>query len=401
MYNSNMKKAVLTLLVLTVLIAITAAVVFYGRGYRIDFNGGKPDLSTTGLLVATSSPDGAQVFIDENLTTATDDTINLAPGEYTVKIFKEGYFPWQKKITIEKGVVSKAYALLLPTAPKLESITNLGVENPVIDPTRTKIAYTVSDQTPQKNGIYILDMTSRPLLTLQGSSSQIVDNSLGQFSQAQLSWAPDGSEIMATISAQTISSTYLLRPNSFNDNPANVSATLITVKESWDKISADRQRSQINSLPSKIRTVVGKNFKVIAFSDDNSKILYEASASATLPLIIQPRLIGVNSTPEDRNIKENSVYVYDIKEDRNYKIKQSLDPETESLMWLPDSDHLIHVHDKDIEVLEYDGANRTKVYAGPFLDKYVFPWPDSSRIVILTNLGNTNTAPNLYTISLK
>ena len=70
-------------------------------------------------------------------------------------------------------------------------------------------------------------------------------------------------------------------------------------------------------------------------------------------------------------------------------------------MWLPDSEHLIYVHDKNINIMEFDAANDTKIYAGPFLDKYVFPWPDSSKIVILTNLGNTNTPPNLYTISLK
>lgn len=396
-----MKKAFLSLLVLLVLITVTGIVIFLGRGYKISFNGGRPDLSGTGLLVATSSPDSAQVFVDNHLTTATDDKINLPPGEYTIKIFKEGYFPWTKKVIIDKGVVVKANALLLPTAPKLESITNLGVNTPMLGPSRTKIAYTVSEQSIKKNGVYILDMTSRPLLTLQGASSQITDDTLDKFSSSILTWAPDESEIIASVSAINTISSYLLRPSSFNDSPSDVSATLLSVQSSWEKIKADRERSQMNSLPSRFRSLVMENFKIIAFSDDDSKILYEASASATLPVIVNPRLIGANSTPEDRNIKISSIYVYDVKEDRNYKIKSGLDTDTESLIWLPDSNHLIHVHDKDIDIMEFDGANRTKIYAGPFVDKYVFPWPDSSRIVILTNLGNTNTSPNLYTISLK
>lgn len=396
-----MKKVALTSLVLGLLILVTIGVVLYGRGYRFSFDNGRADLAGTGLLVATSSPDGAQVFINDHLTTATDNTINLSPGEYNVRIVKEGFFSWQKKIIIEKGEVSKADVLLFPTAPKLESITNLGVNDPIMDPSRTKIAYTVSGQIAKKNGVYILDMTNRPILTLQGASSQIADESIAPLSSAKLSWAPDGSELIASTSAQAASSSYLLRPTSFNDNPSDITATLLSVEAEWARIKTDRDRSQMNSLPSKIRAVVRNNFKIIAFADDDSKILYEASISATLPIIINPRLIGVNSTPEKRDIKKGSVYVYDVKEDRNYLIRDALDPEIESLMWLPDSEHLIYVHDKNINIMEFDAANDTKIYAGPFLDKYVFPWPDSSKIVILTNLGNTNTPPNLYTISLK
>jgi hypothetical protein len=401
MYNSRMKKVLLTLLILGILLGITTAVVLYARGYRFSFDNGRAGVSGTGLLVATSSPDGAQVFINDHLTTATDNTINLPPGEYKVKIFKEGYFAWEKNVKVENGVVTKADALLFPTAPKLESITNLGVSTPVIDPTRTKIAYTVSAQSIKKNGVYILDMTTRPILTLQGSSSQIADDTSAFFSLSNLSWAPDGSELIASVSAEAITSSYLLRPTSFNESPSDVTATLLSVKSNWDRIQVDRDRSNIEGVPSKARKMVRDNFKILAFSPDETKILYEASTSATLPVIINPRLPGVNSTPEERRLQEGSIYVYDIKEDRNYKLLNELDSETQSLSWLPTSSHLISVHDKNIDIMEYDGLNKTQIYAGPFLDHYVFPWPDASKIVILTNLGNTNAAPNLYTISLK
>ena len=71
------------------------------------------------------------------------------------------------------------------------------------------------------------------------------------------------------------------------------------------------------------------------------------------------------------------------------------------LSWLPDSRHLIFVHDKKIDIMEYDGTNVTTVYAGPFVDSYVFPYSNASKIVILTNLGNPNITPNLYTLGLK
>lgn len=396
-----MKKILIAVSILVVLILATAAITLYGRGYRFSFNNGRADLSGTGLLVATSNPDGAQVFVNDHLTTATDNTINLQPGNYKVRIFKEGYFPWEKNLTIEKGVVAKAEALLFPTAPKLESITNTGVNNPVLDPSRTKIAYSVTSQTVRKNGVYVLDMTSKPILTLQNSSSQIADDTTALFSKAKLSWAPDGLNLLASTSAANAVSNYLLQSNTFNQSPSDITETLLSVNSSWNKIKEEKEKAILDGFPSKTRKLVTDNFNVISWSADETKVLYQASSSAVLPIIINPRLIGVNSTREERNLEKNGIYVYDVKEDRNYKIHAPANRDSIFLTWFPDSKHLIYLHDKKIDIMEYDGANVTKIFAGPFADSFVFPWSDNSRIVILTNLGNSETPPNLYTISLK
>lgn len=390
------------------MLTATAFVVFYGRGYRFDFGRGVPSLLGTGLLVATSSPDGAQVFVNDHLTTATANTINLAPGTYEVKIVKEGYLPWQKTLIIKNEVVTKADALLFPTAPKLESITNIGVQSPVLDPSRTKIAYTVASQSAAKNGIYILDTTVRPILTLQSSSSQIINDTINTFSKAKLQWSPDGSQLLASITGTLSTTTYLLKTNEFNQNPQDVTETMESVNAAWNKQKTDKEKSLTDGLPKRLKTIVLSGFRVIEWSPDETKILYVASVSAELPLIITPRLIGTDSTPEVRNIRKGSLYAYDIKEDRNYKIADSL-PNSDNLnlyspspiMWFPDSKHLIYNRNNKIDIMEYDAGNQTTIYAGPFVDSYVFPWSDGSRVVILTDLGNLNTAPNLYTIGLK
>ncbi|MBI2031776.1 MAG: PEGA domain-containing protein [Candidatus Levybacteria bacterium] len=396
-----MKKLIISLGILLTLISITVVVILFGRGYRIFFDGIKPDVSGTGLLVATSSPDGAQVFVNDHLTTATNNTINLTPGEYDIKIFKQGYFSWEKHLKIEKGVVTKAEALLFPTAPKLESITNTGVNVAVMDPSQTKLAYTVSSQSAKKNGIYVLDMTAKPIITLQGLSIQIVEDTLNSFSRTKLSWTPDGSSIIATISALNLNTTYLLKGDGLNQNPSDITETISTTSLTWQRQTLEKHRSQIDSLPRELRKFAENNFEIIAWSPDELKILYRVSKQSTLPIIIKPPLIGVNSTPEQRLLKPGEIYVYDLKEDRNYKILDYKAGFEKSLNWLADSKHIIFVHDQKVEIMEYDGKNTTKIYAGPFVDSFVFPWPDGTKIVILTNLGNTDTAPNLYTIGLK
>lgn len=394
------KQLVFSIFIFTTIVLVTTGIILYGKGYRFGFEPGKIELVGTGLLVTKSLPDGAQVFIDGELNTATDDTINLSPGEYDVKIFKEGYFPWEKKIKIEAEAVSTAEALLVPTAPKLENITDLGASRPAIDPTITKIAFNVSGQTSDKNGIYFFDMKSNPLLTLQSSSTQVIDDTFDLFSESELTWSPDGRDLIATVSAGKFApNSYLLDTDRTNNPPNNVTSTLDTVSASWNRLEANKDNAVLNSLPRPVRIMARENFDVMAFSPDQNKILYTASRSASLPIVIKPRLVGVNSTPEQRSITDGGVYVYDVKEDRNYKMNSGNFQGAWS--WFTDSNHIIFVRNKEVHIMDYDGLNDIVVYAGPFIEDYIFPWPDATRIVILTSLGNSKIPPNLYTINLK
>lgn len=405
LYNSVMqKKLIFPIAIFLFLIIGTVFVVLYGKGYRLGFDFDKPKLQGTGLLVATSQPDGAQVFINGHLTTATNNTLNLSPDTYNIKIAKVGYSPWKKTIKIQKEIVTVTGALLFATAPKLESITEIGVADPVLDPSGTRLAYTVASQSARKNGVYILDMTSRPILTLQSASTQIVDDTIDIFSQAKLSWSPDGKELFATItSAQKPESptTYLIKSNGFNQNPQDVTETIESILLDWEQQKKSKEKSRIDGLNGKAKKIINENFKIVSWSIDETKILYTASKSAKLPFIINPPIIGTDATPQERSIEKDSLYVYDIKEDKNFKIPDSIPNSQLSLTWFPDSRHLLFVDNGKISIIEYDGSNNTVVFAGPFMDNYAFSWPDGSKIVILTNLGNTNITPNLYTIGLK
>lgn len=393
-----MSRQLITYIAVFLFLAIgTIAVILYGTGYRLNIGKGKLGLSETGLLVAKSQPDGASILINGHLTTATDNTIDLAPGEYKIRIVKDGYSSWEKTIKIQKEVVAKIDALLFSTTPKLESITDSGVGNPVMDPSNTQIAFTVDNQSLKKSGVYVLDVSTRPILTLQSASTQIADNTIDNFSKTSLSWSPDGKEILATISAEQSKTTYLLEASGFNQNPKDITETLTSINASWKKQKEDKEISRIDGLKPKLKQLIAQNFAIVSWSPDETKILYTASQSATLPLVIEPPLLGADATPDQKEIKKDSIYVYDISEDKNYKISDGL----LSLSWFPDSKHLIFVDNRQVNIVEYDGGNKTTVYAGPFIDSYVFPWPDGSRLVVLTNLGNSNISPNLYTVGLK
>lgn len=412
------------LLIITgvVLAAITFVLVKYAQGYRLVFDG--KNLFTkdgvvvkpTGLLTATSVPDGASVYIDNQLTSATDTTIDLPPGEYTVKITKEGYLPWEKKLKIQKEVVTQTKALLLPAAPKLESITSTGVLNPTPDPTGTSIAFGVaSASATRRNGIYVLNMNNRPILTLRSASLQIADDTLDVLSTASFTWSPNGQELLAK--TNKTQATYQLRATETNPVPQNVTATLAITKAQWEREKEEKDRARLESFKEPLAEFIRKNMSVVGWSLDDTKVLYEASTSATsdginMPRFLDPPLVGANSQPEERDIKKGRLYVYDTKEDKNFFIfersektdssMKEVDSKLPAPIWFPDNRHLVFVEDRQIKIIEYDGKNKTVIYAGPFEDNFVYPWPDGSRLVILASLNpQPGLAPNFYTINLK
>lgn len=363
-----MTKTTLAILVAFIFIFVGVIVaIALARGYQIDIT--KKSLTPTGILVVTSDPDGAQVLIDGVLKTATNTTINLAPGKYDVKIQKEGFAPWEKEVEIKQEEVFKTNAFLFPTLPDLRPLTFTGALNPTVSPDSTKLVYGVASGSA--NGVWVLD-TSRNFSSQflsNGDFRQIYRNTPSlDLSNAKFVWSPDNKQILAD--------GYLLDTDRINEAP--VLSNII-----WEKPNLTVK------IPLIFSTVSGE----IKFSPDGTKILYTATSSATLP----PSLVslpGSNPTPQIRNLTPNKTYVYDLKEDRNYLINAPV-------TWFPSSRHLISVINSQISIMEYDGTNKATVFSGQFDPTNVFVWPNWSKIVILTSLGNSGGQENLYTINLR
>src|SRR3990172_5310980 len=64
--------------------------------------------------------------------------------------------------------------------------------------------------------------------------------------------------------------------------------------------------------------------------------------------------------------------------------------------------NLVLTFDCKIDIMEYDRTNWVTVYQGPFAEGFIAPWPNGSRIIILTNLNpRVSAPPNLYTVNLR
>lgn len=419
------RRLTIFLILATAISSLAFFVIKLAQGYR-------PDLTTktlrpTGLLVATSTPDGAQLWLNSQLKSATNTTLNLPPGEYQVEIKKDGFTSWQKTLSIKKELVVQTDAHLFSTYPDLKALTFTGATRPLPSPDGQKVFFAVSGASLGKNGLWVLDLADRPL-GLSRQPRLIITSAPGgrDFAQSEYHWSPDSKQILMTLTnrpgpgGKTSTENFLLETDRLNSavNLVDISASLPSLLERWQEEETIRQNAQLSKLPEELLEVFEASVADIQFAPDENKIFYTATASATIPEEIISPLPAANSQPEEREIKPGRVYVYDLKEDRNFFImeapalpdstvspkvaagdRSTISP-TSPISWFPTSKHLFLLQKGKISIIEYDGTNLIDVYSGPFEDSFAFPFPDSRRILVLTAVSQ-DAPPNLYAISLR
>jgi hypothetical protein len=391
-------RALIFFLILLLISGFTLVAVKLAQGYKIDWRGGS--WRPTGLLSATSIPEGAKIFVDGELTSATNNTISLSPGIYEIEIKKDGYSSWMKILEIEKELVTKTDAYLFPTVPDLQALTFTGAADPVLSPDGTKVVYKVDGSDYTKNGIWVLDLTNLPLGISREPRLILQSAPRGRdFSQAELEWSPDSKQILVKL-VQAEEENFLIDAGSETKATAlvDVSASLPLIKQRWLGEKDIRQAQKLAKLPEELRELLEKNTKEISFSLDETKILYTATGSADLAEEYQSPLPAASKQKQERSIKPGQIYVYDIKEDRNFRIME--EEEKIHVSWFPTDKHLLLVQEDKVEVIEYDGINRVTVYSGPFENSFAFAFPGGTRLLILTTLGK-DLPPNLYAVSLR
>jgi hypothetical protein len=424
-----------------VIIGISIMIISYGKGYRFDLR--DKLVKPTGLIAATSDPTGARILIDGNLKSATNNTLSITPGWYNITIAKEGFQTWEKKIRVQGEVVTRADAYLFPANPSLSAYTTNGVVKPSLSPDGGRLAFVIPETlsaTSEANlidraGIWILDLTDRAL-SFNRDPQQIAKSTYIDFTNAILTWSPDSKQILASI-PNLISSEpnyYLMDAGKLNDSPILL-ADITNLMEEWDTLTKTKEIERLSILKPNAQNALTPIMKILGFSPDESKILYEATMSATIPELITPPVIGTDQTPEVRDVKPGTIYVYDIKEDRNYPIGDVktlglLNPTPTPIhrnnyltpnpiptpdysylsnynvpfpiQWLPTSRHLILVTKDKIEAMDFDATNRKTLYSGPFWDSFVVPWSNASKLLILTSLNPAASSyPNLYAVNLR
>jgi len=391
------------LLILFLIIALS-------RGYRPNLQ--KKSLVPTGILAISSNPKAAKVYVNGKLEGVTDINLSLEPGEYKIEIKKEGYTSWQKKIRLKGELVLTLEALLFPVNPSLSPLTNLGVKKAIPLDQTDKILLYIEKNDLEKDGFYILDTAKKPInffepLKLILKKSLLNLESLN-FNEISFDFSPDFKEVILNLPNVS----YLLSLEQENKALFDVTTSKETLRDAWQKEKEKNNQKILETFKKDFVRIATDSFHIVSFSPDETKILYQAKKNLTLPPFIKPPLPATNQTEEARDLKKDYFYVYDKKEDKNYridlilknqKIKSSLDQsEIEGfLMWYPDSKRLVLNEDNKIYVFDYDGENKQVLYSGPY-QKDFFLVSSSGNLILLINLNpENNELPDIYQVGLK
>ncbi len=379
--------------ILTAIIIVTSLIIIYAQGYRISLEQGI-NLKATGILSVTSKPKAASVYINNHLVTATDNIVNLPPGDYDVKIVKDGYTPWQKRISLKKEVVQQTDAYLFRTTPDIRSITFSGAINPVLSPTGTKIIYAVASASASKNnGLYQYDLTNN-LLPLSKNQPKLIAVNFHNldWSKFKFQFSPDGKELLATSQNGNISYLINLEEPIIYQKLQDVTLNKSIILASWKRAESVQIQESIKKLPAVFQNFVSTASSSLAlFSSNNERFLYLARSDYNLDdnLILPPP--NQSTQVQTRQIKKGNYYVYDIKDDTNFKIGNAQD--LTLLSWLPDSNNLIFIQQDKIFTIDYDGTNLRPIFSGKFSNNFLASKTDGSEIIILDD--------NLYALSIR
>ncbi|MBI2355736.1 MAG: PEGA domain-containing protein [Candidatus Doudnabacteria bacterium] len=93
-----------------IFLIVTPILILFARGFKVDTKNWQ--IVKTGILVAKTEPDEASVFIENKLQKKlTPATIRfLLPSDYNIRIEKEGYLSWTKRLPIKSQFVTWATA---------------------------------------------------------------------------------------------------------------------------------------------------------------------------------------------------------------------------------------------------------------------------------------------------
>lgn len=385
-----MKKLPLLEMLVSILVifAVTTLLFLYTSGYRLGktANTNNLDLKKTGMVSVKSIPEGASVYLDAKLITATNDTISsIAPGAHTIRIVKKGYVEWHKQIEIFEELVTDITAVLISQSPMLEPLTNTGAKVPAISISMTKLAYFSQDT--EKPGIWIIPLAGNRISIFKSTPSlAIQDTKFTKYSKFDsIDWSPDEKKLLI---GNTNNIYYLV---DLETNTAESITTPETIRATWEATLTKKRSDFVDKLDlqDNIRQLA-KSPKSI-WAPDEKKFLYTVQNDK----VLEYRVFNMEKPIPVGEKADNLVFT------------KALTDKQPQITWYADSFHLVLVEGDIVNakkglvsLIRIDGTNKTEIYNSTLISDKVFSVPNGDKIIILTTFKSGDQV-DLYTIGIR
>ena len=383
MKNTSLFQVTLTILLI---FGATTVVYLYANGYRLERKNGKSiDLTQTGMVGAKSIPEGANVYLDGILLTATNDTIaGIEPGTRHLKIIKKGFVPWEKDIEVFKEVVTDITAVLVTQSSRLEPLTNTGARSPTTSPSLSRLAYFSDDS--EEPGIMVISLGGNFGFLRNGPTITLEDTKFIKYSTGKsMEWSPDERKLLV----ETETGRYFIVD--LETKTSEITSSPEKTKEIWKEYLKEKRERVTNKLDlsDELRTIsLSEN---ALWAPDGKKFLITVPNGSNLDYKIynleDPLPVG-----EKRETTVLSINSYDSQP---------------KVSWYSDSFHLLLLEgdvatnkQAKISLIRIDGTNKTEIFNNTLYSDSVYSSPGGDKIIILTSFKSGDQT-DLYTVSIR
>ncbi len=399
---------------------LSGITIFYTAGYRYHLK--KEKFQKNGGLFLEFKPHKTKIYINGKLKKTTGFFENsfrlteLLPGEYTVKIDKEGYFPWEKTINIETEKINFIKNIILfknTSLPQLEvegeidsfsllpqnnlflikknlknkylscQIYNLKnqkiVKSELLPFSTDKINYSLS---PQKNKILLIAEGKHYIYNNKNNKIIELEKKFKKIKISDIRWSKNSDNLLFFINKNNIYEINLLdytlqQITSFSENKENlfikdfevIDNKIYLIKKtsqsfSLEEINQESLRSKIllNNIGSDFKLVRSPSVYLTLFNSKNN--FFQIINTATKEIILEDK--GRNILWSEKLEKENykitynndfEIFVFNVNENEKYLLTRA-EKTINQICWYPDYNHILFSHDYSINIIDLDKNNK-------------------------------------------
>jgi hypothetical protein len=317
-------------------------IIFYTLGYRYNFE--KNKIQKTGIFVFNSKPEKSSVFLNGNIREEKTPAriINLLPVDYLVKIEKDGYYSWQKNLTIQAGLTTFAENIFLFEKNQPQKILDGKI-------------YFFSISPDYKNAIYIEENKNQEQIwqiSLSNYEKKILYQLPLKNGVINIEWSADGQKILID---QTSIKKYIVLD--INDENANIYNNLSdfypTFKKIENKLLHPETLDNLIFLESPLgfTTILNKKNKdITVFQSETGNIIWQEKAE-----------LAKWSPDKDKilYLKNLELWIYSFSENRSRLITRN-SQEIKNIFWV-NSDYILFLVNDTVKSIELDDRDARNV----------------------------------------